>query len=194
VQGTHQIAVGARHQPVAQLHDRHRGSQTVVDTGHFETDDSAADHQQALAVLGQLQRTGRVDDARIVRKAGQPHRLGSGRDDALLEVDALHAVGGLELEGMRADEFRLAAQHVHLALPGEHVEPVGEPRYHPILPAAQLLALDPGRRKHDAARFHCRRILDHLGRVQQRLGGNAPDVETHAAEHRPALDKGHLEP
>ena len=49
----------------------------VVDAGHFETDDSAADHQQPLAILRQLQRAGRVDDARIVRKsrAAAPTRI-----------------------------------------------------------------------------------------------------------------------
>ena len=166
LQRPHQIAVGARHQSVGELHDGHCHSKRVVNARHFQTDDSAADDQQALAILRQLERAGRVDDARIVRKSGQSHRLGSGGDDALLEVDALRAVGRLQLQRVRTDELGLAAQHVDLALPGEHREPVGELGYDPILPGTQLLAIDRRRCKHDAGGGHVGRILDHLGRVQ----------------------------
>ena len=40
---------------------------------------------------------------------------------------------------------------------------------------------------------HLVRILDHLGGMQQRLGGNAADVQAHAPERRPALDQRDLQ-
>jgi hypothetical protein len=52
---------------------------------------------------------------------------------------------------VRADEFGLAAQHIDLALLGEHGEPVGQLGHDSILPGTQEFAIDRRRREHDAA-------------------------------------------
>ena len=41
-------------------------------------------------------------------------------------------------------------------------------------------------------RAEIRGLVDHLGGMQQRLGGDAADIEADAAEHRPAFDQHHL--
>ena len=50
-----------------------------------------------------------------------------------------------------------------------------------------------GARKHYAVSAHGTRVVDHLGRMQQRLGRNAADVQAHAAQRRPAIHQCHLE-
>ena len=76
LQRPHQIAIGAGHQAVAQFDHRHRHAERIVDAGHLQADDAAADHQQPLAIERQFQRAGRIDDARIIRqaRAGAPTR------------------------------------------------------------------------------------------------------------------------
>ena len=193
LQRTHQVAVGARHEPIAQFDHRDRGAERIVHTGHLETDDAAAHHQKPLALLRQLQRTGRIDDARIIGESGQAHRLGPGCDDALLEIHAPRPVARAQFQGIRSNEHRFPAQHVDLALLCEHAQAVGQLAHDFVLPAAELRAIDLRRRKDDPAVAHVCRILDHLGGMQQGLGGNAADVQAHAAENRPALDERDLE-
>ena len=41
---------------------------------------------------------------------------------------------------------------------------------------------------------HLADFVDDLGGMQQRLGGNAADIEADAAQHGPALDQRDLEP
>ncbi len=101
--------------------------------------------------------------------------------------------GGLQLQRMRADELRLAAKHIDLALLREQREAVGQFGHDSILPSAQALAVDLRRSEHDAAGRHVGGILDHLGRMQQRLRGDAAHVQAHAAEHRPAFDESDLQ-
>ena len=133
LQRTHQIAVGAGHEPIAQFDHRDAGAERIVHAGHLQADDASAYHQEPLALLRQLQRTGGIDDARIVRESGQAHRLGSGRNDALLEVHAMHPVGRAQLQGVRTEECGFAAQHLDLLVaertsqdaPAEQVEPGG---------------------------------------------------------------------
>ena len=88
----------------------------------------------------------------------------------------------------------LPRTHLDLALLGEHLESAGELGDDRALPRAQLGAIDRGHAEGDAALGHLLGVLDHLGRVQQRLGGNAADVQAHAAEvlvsARPASPSG----
>ena len=67
LQNPDQIPVGAGHQALAQFDDTDRGAERFVHARHFQADDPAADHQQALAARRQLQRARRIDDSRIIR-------------------------------------------------------------------------------------------------------------------------------
>ncbi len=129
LQWAHQVPIRAGHQTVAQFHHRDLHAERIVDAGHFQSDDAAADDQQALAIGRQFQRAGRVDDARIIRKTRQPRRLGAGRDDALLEIDAPRR---RPLPAPRSENgpenFASPVHHLHLALLGEHRQAIGQAR------------------------------------------------------------------
>ena len=62
-----------------------------------------------------------------------------------------------------------------------------------VLPVEQLGQIDLRRAELDAVRAHLADFVDDLGGMQQRLGGNAADVEADAAQHRPAFDQRDLE-
>ena len=98
LQRPHQITIRARHQAVAQFDHGDLHAERIVDAGHLQSDDAAADHQQPLAIERQFQRAGRIDDARIIRQARQACGLGARRDDALLEIDALRALRRLHVQ------------------------------------------------------------------------------------------------
>ena len=87
-----------------------------------------------------------------------------------------------DLDDVRAHEAPRAAHHLDLALLRQHPQPAGELGDDGGLPRAQLarsmLRLTEG----DAALAHLRGVLDDLGGVQQRLRGNAADVQAHATE------------
>ncbi len=79
-----------------------RDAERVVDRGHLQADDAAADDEQALGHLLQRQRAGRVHDPRVVGEPGDARGLGSRGDDrscanAIVSV----AVGRLDLEVVR---------------------------------------------------------------------------------------------
>ena len=190
----HQVRIAAGHQLRRELDHADLRTQGIEHAGHLQSDDAAADHQEASWILRQLERAARVDDARIVRHERQPHRLGTGGDDAMLEANAFAAAALGDLEHMRADELADAAYHLDLALLGQHGQSAGQLAHHARLPGAQLAGVHPGRLEHNAMRTHLARIFNDLRGVQQRLGRNAADVEAHAAECLPALDQRDLEP
>src|SRR5271165_4484150 len=94
---------------------------------------------------------------------------------------------------MRADEFGLAAQHLDLALLGERRQAIREPADDSILPVAQPLAVDLRLAESDAELGHLVGFLDYPRGVQQRLRGDAADVQADAAERGPALDQRDLQ-
>ena len=143
----------------------------------------------------ELERAGRIDDARVVGQARQAHRLGARRDDALREAHACATPSGPRLRDVRADELPGARITVDLALLRERRSSPPVSRVTTLFFQSRSRAASiVGCAERDAVRRHRVRFLDHLRRVQQRLRRNAADVEAHAAELRPALDQRDLEP
>jgi hypothetical protein len=162
----------------------------VEDRRQLEADDAAAHHQQPPRNLGQLEGVCGIHDARVV--AGQARKLDgprAGRDDGVLELDGRRSAFALDRESVRAVETPGPPHHLHLAALRE----VGEARRQLaddlLLEGAQLAEVDPRLAEIDAMggrRLH----FGHEGReVEQRLGGNAADVEAHAAQRGVALDQ-----
>jgi hypothetical protein len=89
LQRPHQIRIAPRHQGLSELDQAHAGAERIVDAGHLQPDDAAADDEQCAGELRQLERAAGIKDARILGEPGQTYRLGTCRDDALLEADAL---------------------------------------------------------------------------------------------------------
>src|SRR5690606_27508707 len=121
-----QVGIGAGDQLPGELDHRHLAAEAAVHGRHLQADDAAADDQQLLRHLAELQRVGRIHDPRVIpREARQLQRLRTGGDDALLEAQQLHlAVVGADLEFVRRDEAALAGGDAHLALPGHAPSPL----------------------------------------------------------------------
>ena len=98
----------------------------------------------------QLERAGRIDDARIVGHERQLHRLAAGGDDRLLELDDLLLAGlvlagagrELDLEVMRVEEAADAAHDLDLARLRHAGEAAGQLLDDAFLEAAQLVEVD----------------------------------------------------
>ena len=90
---------------------------------------------------------------------------------------------------LRRFEFPHALQRRHLALFRQGYQALGQAADHRILPAAQLVDVDLRLAECDARVRHLLGLGHHLGRMQQRLGRNAADVEAYPAQRRVALDQ-----
>ena len=182
LQRPHEVGVGARHELVEQLDDGHFAAERVVDAGHLETDDAAANDEQLLRDVGEIERIGRIHHALVVpREAGQLHRLRARRDDRLLEAHELLAILALDLDLVRRDEPASAGDHVDLALLGHAGETTGQLLDDLVLVRAQLVEVDLRLAETDAHVFGVGGLLDHASGMQQRLGRDAADVEADAA-------------
>ena len=104
----------------------------------------------------------------------------------------LPPLGLLDLELVERGEPADALDDRDLARLGEAGEPAGQLLDHAVLPAAQRVDVDGGCGEADAEMAHLLGLGDHLGGVEQRLGGDAADVEADAAQGRPALDQDDL--
>ena len=89
-------------------------------------------------------------------------------------------------------ELALAGDHRHLALARQRGQAAGQALDDALFPAAQLVEIDARRGERQAVSAERRRLVDHLGRVQQRLGGDAADIEAYAAQRRAAVDEHDL--
>ncbi len=152
LQGAHQIAVGTRHQPLAQLHHGHGRAEGIVDAGHLQP------MMPPPTTSSRLQSSGSSSapvESMMRGSSGKPGRRTDSDPAAMmhcLKSTRFGAVRRLQLQRMRADEFRLAAHHVDLALLREQREAVGQFGHDAILPGPQPLA---GR--FAVARTRCRR-------------------------------------
>ncbi len=122
MQRAHQIAVTTGNQTVSQFDYAHCAltlAQRVVDGGHFQADDTAADHQQAFWHVFERQRTGRVEQTRIiVGKTRDFGRLGTHRDDGVVKANLGVAGGAGHFHGVGGLKLRRALNHGDFALFG----------------------------------------------------------------------------
>ena len=164
----HEVAIGARHQAVEHLDHVEARAERRVDRAHLEADDAAADHQHPLGHFLELQRAGRVEDARIVGDEGQAHDLRARRDDGLREFHDLlrarlglaRALGQLDLDVVRVEELAHAADDLDLARLGHAGEAAGQLADHLVLPAAQRREVDLRRAERDAVIGQVLRLVD----------------------------------
>ncbi len=190
----HEVRIAAGHQGRGQFHYADARAERVVDAGQLKPNDSAADHQQAAGELRQLERIGGIDDARILRQPRQAHRLGARGDDALLEAGCARSPEA----PITSSTFGLTKRPLPRStstlrcLASTFRPPVSLATtwlFH-VRSLARSIAGAPNAMPR-AAISSASSIT--LARVQQRLGGNAADVQAHAAELLPALDEGHLQ-
>jgi hypothetical protein len=187
------VGVRARDDLVHQFDHGDPRAELVVDGGHLQADDPAADHQQAAGHRRHLERAGGVNDPGvIVRDERQADRLGADGDDRLVEADCRRAAVRADLNLAGGDEPAGALDGADLALAREARQAAGEPADDAVLPAAQDVQVDPRVAEADTAGAHLPGFGDHLGGVQQRLGRDAAHVQADPAEDGLPVDQGHL--
>src|SRR5690606_20247600 len=184
------VGVGGAGDLVEELDDRHLGAERVVDVGELEADGASADHEEALGhLVADGERAGRVDDAALLeleaRDAGGA-RAG-GHDE---RPGGVLLAGHLDLVG--AGEAALALDQGDLVAPEEHLHAVGLLADDLLLPRLDAAQVDLRLAEVDAELLGALRAAQLGAHVQQGLGGDAADVEAHAA-HVALLDAGHLE-
>ena len=114
---------------IEQFDNGNFAAKPIVNTGHFQTDDAAANHQQFLRHVFQHQRTGRIHHARIVPgEAGQLHRLRSGCDYTFLKIYQFLAVLRFDFDLIRRNELSYALHDRDLALFAHAGESAGPDR------------------------------------------------------------------
>ena len=182
-----EIAVGARHQAVEHLDDVDPRAERRVDRRHLEPDDAAADDQHALRDLAQLERAGRIDDARVFRHERQLHRLRARRDDRVLELHDFLAVSlaarRLHFEMVRIDETgRCPCTTSTLRAFAMPARPPVNLLTTPSLQPRSLSRSIFGLPNVMPCSAECLRLRRSPARVQQRLRRDAADVQAHAAE------------
>ena len=126
--------------------------------------------------------------------AGQPGDVRAGGDDDALGLELLLAavcVGHLDLAG--PEDRARAVDGVDLVLLEQEGDAVDVALHALVLEGQHLGEIELGRGHLDAHGGEAvSRFLEQLGGMQQRLGGDAADVEAGAAEGGALLHHGHL--
>ena len=171
---------------------RDLAAQRGVDVAHLQADVAAADDEQPGRHVLQLQRAGRVHDARrgqVERRRLRGHRAGG--DDAVLEAVALAA---LDLDGVRRRRTCRRPGRNRPCGPWHRPDEVAGQRVDDLLPvAADGVDVDLRRAEADADVGGVAGVGDELGGVQQRLGRDAADVQAGAAGPLAGVDERDLE-
>ena len=167
-------------------------AQGLIDRGHLQADDAAAQDQQPLGDGGQLQGAGGVHHPRVlVGEAGDTHRGRAAGDDGVVEQHIDVALAGLDADAVGGLEAARALHHPDLALLGHGRQAAGELGYHLVLVGAQLVDVDLRLAEGNAQVGHLARLVEDGRGVQQGLGGDAAHVQADPAQVGVALDQDH---
>ena len=171
------------------LHDRDVGAEGSPHAGELRTDDTPAEHDDGGGHALQAQRVlGGQDLLPVDLQAGQRPGVGAGGQH---EVGA--GVGGAVDGDLAGPGHRAGAlddgDPAPLHQAGEALE---EPRDHAVLVGVDAGHVDALERGADAEALRVARGVGDLGGVQQRLGGDAADVQAGAA-HLVLLHQADLE-
>ena len=128
------------------------------------------------------------------RDESRRSRFGAGGDDRLVEAHDPRALRRLDAQGVGRGELALPGQRLDLALLREADEAARQSLDHAVLPAANGRRVEGRRAEAHAVRTHRLGVIDDLGDMQERLGRDAADVETDAAERRARVDQNDVLP
>ena len=188
-----EIAIGARQQAVGHLDNGHLRSQRGVHRPKLEPDVPAADDQQTIRHVRQLERGRRIEHLRAVdRHVRHRRRARSGRDDDVVGLDLLLASRGFDAQRLRIHERRAPLDVGHLTRFREQSEPAGLLLDDVIFPRAKLVDVDRRLAERHAEHVGVLGFVEHPGRVQQRLRRDASAERADAAGIRIGVDERHL--
>src|SRR5262249_56690929 len=184
-----ECSIDPRQEAVGHLDEGHLAAERRVDLAELEPDVAAADHEQSLGHLAELERRGRVDEAiSWEREVGKTGRRRARRDDRVLEAHLLRLVA-LDVEHARALERPPAADDVDALGLRHRRQAAREPADDALaLPLAQRVERDARLAEIDAELAGALRILDERRDLEQRLGRDAALEEAGAAEALARVD------
>ena len=191
------LVVHAWRDAVEELDHRHVGAETAPHRAQFEADDAGADHDEALRHLAEFQRASRGDDLLLVdRHARQRHHFRArGDQDVLRGQRILHrAIFTDDRDGARRLDTTGPGVRGDLVLLEQEGDALGRGLDDLALALHELREIELRRRHDDSVRGEIvARFLEQVRGLQQRLRGDAADVEAGAAKRRTLLDDGDLE-
>ena len=191
--GPGEVGVGPEENVIQRLDDGDFAAECGIDGAEFHADVAAADDEQRLGNLLHLQCLGGGHDARVAEVKGLRQRgLGADGDDGVVVGDELLASVGLDAQGVGTLEVAAPVDDRDAALRRELRDAAGELRDDGVLPRAELVQLDLWCAERDAAMGGLLRRADGVGRVEERLRGDAAAVEAHAAELGVAFEENHF--
>ena len=171
------------------------GAKARPDGAELQADIAGADDNQLLRHLRQRQRAGRADNPRLVDlDAGKAGSMAPGGDQDPLGgiVSGVGPVGERDLASTVYPGMALKPRD--LVLLEQEIDPAGQAAddlvlalHHPC-----QVKLDISNRDAQRGQSATRRIGVMFGRVEKRLRGNAPDIQTGAAKAVTPVDTGHL--
>ena len=178
-----EVAVGAGQQPGRHLDDRDGAAERRVDRAQLEADVAAADDEERLRDVRQIERRGGIHHARVVHlQRRRNRRRRSGRENRVLELDRfLAARHELHAQVVRVDDLGVALQVLHLAMLDELSGAARVLLDDVVLERAQSGEIDLRLAELDPPRLRVARLVEQLRDVQQRLGGDASAVDADAA-------------
>ena len=189
------LAVYAGQDAVKELDHDHLGAEPPPHRAELESDHAGADDQQPSRHLVQHQRASRGHDPPLVDvDARKPRHVRAGSDDDRLACDRLApAVGGGHLDLAGPDDAPSALKRVDLVFLEQErdaldvaIDALVLELHHGSEIELRLAELDAHLVEQVAGLFVA------LGRVQQRLRGNASDIEAGTAEGVVLLHHRHL--
>ena len=189
-----EVAIRSRQQAGRHLDHGHPGPERGIDAPELQADIPAADDEQRLGDIREIESARRIHHARAVdREPGYRRRPRSGGDDGVVERDrflpTLHELDG---DCLRVDERRAAAHVGDFAELRDLAETADEPLDDGVLVAAQLVEIDLRSGEGHAPCRRLVRLMDDVGDVQQRLRRNAAAIEADAARILLGVDERDL--
>ncbi len=187
----HEIAIGAGQQARRHFDDGDGAAERRVHRSELEPDVAAADDEQRLRDVGQIERAGGIHHARIVHLQHRRHRRErSGRQNRVLERQrVLGPVDFLDAQRVRIDNLGETLDVLNLAVLDELTGAARQPLDDVVLELAELVEIDLRLAELDAPRLRVTRFVEHLRDVQQGLGRNAAAIDADAAGIHFGIDR-----
>jgi hypothetical protein len=187
--------VDGRQHAVERLDHRHAGAELGQRGPQLEADVAGAHDGNAVRDRGHRQRAGRVQHALAVEgQAGKRDGARAGGDDRVLELEEGDAVlGRAHGDAVGAVEARLAVDHAHLARLEQPADALREAGAQLAAPGLEALERDAHAVGAQPGVAQVARALRRVGQLDERLAGDAADLQAHAAQAggARALDERH---
>jgi len=166
------------------FHDGHIGSDGIVEVGELHTDGAGSDDHHLLGLLGEGHGFAVADDLfAVLGQVGQHAAAGSRRDDDVLGLDHLLAAvlcGDLNLAA--GQELAIAHDDVDLVLLHQELHPLGHAVGNATGTVDHATEIDLGLGHLDAVILGVLDVFEHVGALEQRLGGDASPIQADAAQ------------